>query len=231
MRKKLLTKVVTGVLAVAIVVTATSSMFVSKSKVSANEYSTTTKTFAENCDKMSTMTDDEFNKLFNTDAYAREFDRTYNKSVTRGGEAEDLAIDLLVNLTGEQVNQLIDKIYEKLPKAVKIFVTREKLNEVIIDFIERMKEDEQTQNKIDEYITYLSEKTRIPKNILKVVVEFMIKYAEELFAEETINPTTEVSATPEVTVIPTEEATVAPSATTEPTDEPTSEVTEVPVEG
>ena len=168
--------------------------------------------------------------MFDNDAYEREFNRIYNKGVTRGGDNSDLAVELLVNLTSEQVNQLIDKIYDSLPKAVKIFVSREKLNEVIVDFITYVKEDENAQNKIDEYITYLSEKTKISKNIIKVVVEFVIKYAEELFAGEDVEPSAQVSASPEVTesVNPTEEVTEEPSTTEEPSVEPTSEVTEEP---
>ena len=128
-------------------------------------------------------------RVFDDEDYAREFSETYYTKVTRDGSNSDLAVNLLVNLTSDQVNELIDKIYNKLPKFVQKFVGREKINEVIVEFIQYLKDNEDVQNKVDEYINYMAEKTKISKNIIKVVVEFSFKYAEELFDTDNIKPT------------------------------------------
>ena len=188
-------------------------------KANASSDNSCTETFNRNYEKIQDMTEQEFNEVFDDEDYAREFSETYYTKVTRDGSNSDLAVNLLVNLTSDQVNELIDKIYNKLPTFVQKFVGREKINEVMVEFIQYLKDNEDVQNKVDEYINYMAEKTKISKNIIKVIVEFSFKYAEELFDTDNIKPTVQPTDIPVVTQNPTVESTQEPTAeiTVEPT--------------
>ena len=69
-------------------------------------------------------------------------------------------MELLTNLTEEEINNTITGMYNKLPKIVQKFVTEEKLREVMVEFIEYMKTSEAGQAKVDAAIKYLAEKTK-----------------------------------------------------------------------
>ena len=177
--------------------------FIGALKANASSDNSYTETFNRNYEKIQDMTEQEFNEVFDDEDYAREFSETYYTKVTRDGSNSDLAVNLLVNLTSDQVNELIDKIYSKIPKFIQKFVGREKINDFIVEFIQYLRDNEDAQNKVDEFINYMAEKTKISKNIIKVVVELAFNYVEELFAADEINPT--------------EQPTVAPTAEIEPT--------------
>lgn len=221
-KNSIISKVVIGALALSLVLGVVCNGVVS-SKASSTSEVVCTETFAENSDRIVDMTEEEFNEVFDNDQYATEFSRTYNSRVTRGEANSDLAVQLLVNLTSEQINELIDGIYNKLPSFVQKLVSREKINDLIVEFIQYLKTNEDVQNKVEEFVEYVSEKTHISKSVVKVVVEFALQYVQEVFADD-VNPTTDPTVEPTVlpTVAPTMEPTVAP--TSEPTVEPTLEV-------
>jgi hypothetical protein len=195
------------------------------SKASASTVTTTT--FAKNEARLANMSDEEFLNTFDNAKYDKEFSRNYSSKVTKGDDNLSLVMELLTNLTEEEINNTITGMYNKLPKIVQKFVTEEKLREVMVEFIEYMKTSEAGQAKVDAAIKYLAEKTKISETILKVVVEFALNYVQEVIAEggSSVEPsaTATVEPTQEVTVKPTVEATE--KVTVEPTAEPTAEVT------
>lgn len=204
------TKVVIAVLTLGLVIGVICNSMLS-SKANSSSEVICTETFADNSERIADMSEEEFYEIFDNEQYAEEFDYTYNRGVTRDGVSSELAIKLLVSLTSDQVNELVDNIYNKLPGFVKKFIGRDKINEVVVELVDYLRTNEEVQDKVNEFVNYISEKTKISKSIIKVVVEFVLEYVQEVFGED-VNPTTEptVNPTEEPSIVPTEEPTIEP---------------------
>ena len=221
-KNNVFTKVVIAVLTLGLVVGVICNSVLS-SKANSSSEVICTETFADNSERIADMSEEEFYEIFDNEQYAEEFDYTYNRGVTRDGASSELAIKLLVSLTSDQVNELVDNIYNKLPGFVKKFIGRDKINEVVVELVDYLRNNQGVQDKVNEFVDYISEKTKISKSIIKVVVEFVLEYVQEVFDEDinpTIVPTVEPTVEPvlEPTVNPTEEPSIVP--TEEPTIEP-----------
>ena len=150
------------------------------------------------------LSEEEFDDIFYTSEYEKEFDKTYNV-VTRGNGKFDKFKNKLSNMTDEAIDKLSDNLFNKLPKFIKdkYNITKKVTKATVKVLIQRLDDSKLTTSILAAAITKV---TGIPVIYVKPVLDIVIHTLDKF-----INDKDDVSETPCVVQFPTPTPTALPT--------------------
>lgn len=168
------------------------------------------------------LSQEEFDDIFCTSEYEKEFDKTYNV-VTRGEGKFDKFKDKLSNMSDEAIDKLSDNLFNKLPKFIKekYNITKKVTKATVKVLIQRLDDSKLTTSILAAAITKV---TGIPVIYVKPVLDIVIHTLDKFINDKDKD---DVSETPCVVQFPTPTPTALPTqvVSAEPTLEPIVEPT------